>query len=76
LMAVHHIEDIVALGDFQEAFIDHFAENYQVYLFPSTEADTPGFECALGAAVLAEGLFLNGKAREIVERLSICEACV
>jgi predicted butyrate kinase (DUF1464 family) len=76
LMAIHHIEDIVALGDYQEAFIDHFAENYQVYLFPSTEADTPGFECALGAAVLAEGLFQAGKACEIVERLSIRQACV
>lgn len=76
LMAVHHIEDIVALGDYQEAFIEHFGENYQVYLFPYSEADTPGFECALGAAVLADGLFLTGKAREIVERLSIREACV
>lgn len=75
LMAIHHIEDIVALGDYQEAFIDHFAENYQVYLFPSIEADAPGFECAQGAAVLAEGLFLAGKAHEIVERLSIREAC-
>ncbi len=75
LMAIHHIEDIVALGDYQEAFIDHFAENYQVYLFPSIEAETAGFECALGAAVLAEGLFLAGKAHEIVERLSIREAC-
>ncbi|HEY6541899.1 MAG TPA: DUF1464 family protein, partial [Ktedonobacteraceae bacterium] len=44
LMAIHHIEDIVASGDFQEEFIEHFAENYQVYLFPSSEADTPGFE--------------------------------
>jgi predicted butyrate kinase (DUF1464 family) len=76
LMAIHHIEDIVVLGDYQEAFIEHFAENYQVYLFPSTGADTPGFECALGAAVLAEGLFLNGKACEVVERLSIREACI
>ena len=76
LMALHHIEDLVVLGDYQEEFIDHFAENYQVYLFPSTEADTPGFECALGAAVLAEGLFLAGKAHEIVERLSIRDACV
>lgn len=76
LIAIHHIEDIVALGDFQDAFIDHFAENYQVYLFPSTGADEPGFECALGAAVLAEGLFQTGKACEIVERLSIREAYV
>lgn len=74
LIAVHHIEDIVTLGDYQEAFIEHFAENYQVYLFPSSEADIPGFECALGAAVLAEGLFQAGKAWEIVERLSIREA--
>ena len=76
LMAVHHVEDIVVLGDYQDAFIDHFAESYQVYLFPSSEADVPGFECALGAAVLAEGLFLAGKASEIVEQLSIREAYV
>ena len=74
LMAIHHIEDIVVSGDFQEAFIEHFAENYQVYLFPAGEADTPGFEGALGAAVLAGGLFLPGKAREIVDQLSIREA--
>lgn len=73
LMAIHHIEDIVTLGDFQEEFIERFAENYQVYLFPSG-ADEPGFECALGAAVLAGGLFLPGKAREIVDQLSIREA--
>ncbi len=76
LIAIHHIEDIVALGDYQDAFIDHFAENYQVYLFPSGETDTPGFECALGAALLAEGLYLPGKAGDIVERLSIREAIV
>jgi len=74
LMAIHHIEDIVVSGDFQEEFIEHFAENYQVYLFPSGEAEAPGFEGALGAAVLAGGLFLPGKAREIVDQLSIREA--
>ena len=74
LMAIHHIEDIVVFGDFQEEFIKHFAESYQVYLFPSEEAETPDFECALGAAALAGGLFLPGKAREIVDQLSIREA--
>jgi predicted butyrate kinase (DUF1464 family) len=74
LMAIHHIEDIVVSGDFQEEFIEHFAENFQVYLFPSDKAETPGFEGALGAAVLAEGLFLSGKAREIVDQLGIREA--
>ncbi len=74
LMAIHHIEDMVVSGDFQEEFIEHFAENYQVYLFPSNEVDAPGFEGALGAAVLAGGLFLPGKAREIVDQLSIREA--
>lgn len=74
LMAIHHIEDIVVSGDFQEKFIEHFAENYQVYLFPSSEADAPAFEGAAGAAVLAAGLFLPGKAREIVDQLSIREA--
>lgn len=58
----------------QEEFIEHFAETYQVYLFPSDEVDAPGFEGALGAAVLAGGLFLPGKDREIVDQLSIREA--
>ncbi|GAC1566685.1 MAG: hypothetical protein NVS3B14_10350 [Ktedonobacteraceae bacterium] len=75
LMAVHHIEDIVVLGDYQDAFIDHFAESYQVYLFPSSDAVMPGFESAHGAAILAEGLYLPGLAAEIVERLQILEAC-
>lgn len=74
LTAIHHLEDIVVSGDFQEKFIEHFAENFQVYLFPSGEADAPGFEGAVGAAVLAGGLFLPGKAREIVDQLSIREA--
>lgn len=74
LIAIHHIEDMVVSGDFQEEFIEHFAEIYQVYLFPSSEADSPGFEGAMGAAVLAGGLFLPGKAREIVDQLSIREA--
>lgn len=76
LMAVHHIDDIVVLGEYQNAFIDHFAESYQVYLFPSNEADIAGFESAVGAAALAEGLFLPGKTRDIVERLNIREAFV
>lgn len=74
LIAIHHIEEMVVSGDFQEEFIEHFAENYQVYLFPSSEADVPGIEGAMGAAVLAGGLFLPSKAREIVEQLSIREA--
>jgi hypothetical protein len=76
LMAVHHIEDIVVLGDYRDAFIDHFADGYQVYQFPSGEPGMEGFEVALGAAVIAEGLFLPGRAGEIVERLNIREACV
>lgn len=76
LMAIHHIEDIVVLGDYQEAFVDHFAEIYQVYLFPSGKADMPGYELALGAAILADGLCLSGRSGEIVEHLQVREASI
>ena len=74
LMAVHHIEDIVVLGKYQDALSEHFADKYQVYLFPANEADMVGREAALGAAIIAEGLYLPGLASEVVERLHIREA--
>jgi len=74
LMAIHHIEDIVVLGEYQDALSEHFADKYQVYMFPTGEADMPGREAALGAAIIAEGLYLSGLASEVVERLHIREA--
>ena len=74
LMAIHHFEDIVVMGRMKDAFIKRFADSYQVYLFPSNEPDFNGFEAALGAATIAEGLFGHNFLLEIVERLQIREA--
>ena len=74
LMAIHHIEDIVVVGKYQDALSEHFADKYQIYLFPAGEADMVGREAALGAAIIAEGLYLPGLASEVVERLHIREA--
>lgn len=76
LMAVHHIEDIVVMGDYQDTLSEYFADKYQVYLFPAGEADMVGREAALGAAIIAEGLYLPGIASEVVEQLQIREASV
>lgn len=75
LMALHHVEDIVLVGSqYEEAFNERFAEIYPVYLFPSSPKDVPGFEAALGAAILAEGLYLPGLAGEVVTQLGVREA--
>lgn len=74
LMAIHHFEDIVVLGQLKDAFIERFAESYQVYLFPYGQPGLDGYEAAMGAAIIAEGLYGHGPASEVVERLQIREA--
>ena len=76
LMAIHHFEDVVVMGESKAAMIERFADSYQVYLFPYSELDVEGYESALGAAVIAEGLYSPGLASEVVERLQIREASV
>jgi predicted butyrate kinase (DUF1464 family) len=71
LMAIHHLEDIVVSGQRREAFIERFADSYQVYHFPYIQPDVEGFEAATGAAAIAEGLFGHSIFAEIVERLQI-----
>ena len=71
LMAIHHCEDIVVLGQRKEAVIEWFDDIYQLYHFPYKDSDRPGFEAATGAAIVAEGLAHNGLAAEVVERLQI-----
>ena len=73
LLAVHHFEEIVVTGHLKDAFIERFADVYQVYLFPSMQPEFDGFEVALGAAVIAEGLYGRNAFAEIVERLEIRE---
>lgn len=74
LMAIHHFEDVVVMGESKAAMIERFAGSYQVYLFPYRELDVEGYESALGAAVIAEGLYSPGLTSEVVERLQVREA--
>jgi hypothetical protein len=71
LMAIHHLEDIIVIGPKKNAFVNRFAETYQVYYFPDDEAGNEGYEVAIGAAIIAEGLRHSGLAGEVVKRLQI-----
>lgn len=71
LLAVHHIEDVVILGDRTDEVIAHFDGFYQFYLFPNDVQEQAGYEAAIGAALLAEGFYTSGIAAEVVERLQI-----
>lgn len=71
LMAIHHLEDIIVIGQYKDSFVERFAETYQVYLFPHGEPGTEGYEIAIGAAIIAEGLRHRGLAAEVVGRLQI-----
>ncbi len=72
LMAVHHLEDIIVMGPRKAAFIERFSDTYQVYYYPQGEPDSEGYEAAIGAGIIAEGLRYPGLAAEVVERLQIC----
>lgn len=74
LMAIHHYEDIVVLGQHKETAIEWFGDMYQLYHFPYNESDRPDFEGTTGAAIIAEGLAYPGLAAEVVERLQIRSA--
>lgn len=74
LLAIHHIEDLVVLGQRSEKLIERLAETYQVYLFPHTHTERAGYEAALGAALLAEGLEQDGISAEVVEHLQLRRA--
>lgn len=76
LMAIHHLEDIVLLGERKEAVTAHLQEMYQFYLFPQ-DGDVPeGYEAALGAALISEGLSQPGLPAEVVAHLQIDQACL
>lgn len=81
LMALHHLEDIVVVDrhhpggrNRKETVIDRLSDNYQLYLFPQHAAEPDGFESAIGAALIAEGLCRPGLATEVVERLRLFSA--
>src|SRR5260370_28149615 len=69
LRAIHHLEKVVGTVESKAALIERFADCYQVYLFPYSELDVEGYESALGAAVMAEGLHSPGLASELADLL-------
>lgn len=71
LLAIHHLEDIIVMGERKDAFAERFAETYQVFYFPEGEAGTEGYEVAMGAAIIADGLRHRSLAGEVVDRLQI-----
>ncbi|HLI68137.1 MAG TPA: DUF1464 family protein [Ktedonobacteraceae bacterium] len=74
LLATHHIEDMVVLGQESARLIERLADSYQIYLFPQASSEHEGYEAALGAALLAEGLELGGSAADVVNHLQIRQA--
>ena len=76
LMAIHHLEDIVALGPRKDAVIARLQDSYQFYHFPHSGYEQEGFEVAIGAALIAEGLYRPGLAAEVVERLQLPQTSV
>lgn len=82
LMAIHHFEDIVvreqsaAQDDIRrkDEVIDRLGEQYQLYTFPAYESKEEGYDIAIGAALIAEGLANDGPMAEVVERLRLREA--
>ncbi len=82
LMAIHHVEDIVvreqsaAQEDVRrkDEVIDRLGEQYQLYTFPGYESDKKGYDSAIGAALVAEGLAYEGTTAEVVERLRLRES--
>ncbi len=74
LLAIHHLEDLVVLGQQSDELVERLADTYQVYLFPHAQSEATGYEAALGAAILAEGLNQPGTAAELVDYLQITSA--
>lgn len=74
LLAIHHLEDMVVLGKRSDSLVERLADTYQVYLFPHARTEIEGYESALGAALLAEGLEQDGSASEVVAHLQLRQA--
>jgi len=79
LMAIHHFEDIVVIDRRSSAqdtlkkrtVVDRLGDTYQLYLFPRSESEPAGFETAIGASLIAEGLFHPSLASEVVDHLQV-----
>lgn len=71
LLAIHHMEDIVVLGQRGDRLIERLADTYQIYLFPHAHTEREGYESALGAALLAEGLAQESDSAVVVAHLQL-----
>lgn len=74
LLALHHSEDMVVLGAQSARLVERLADTYQVYLFPHAHTEREGYEAALGAALLGEGLEQDGASSGVVNYLQIPQA--
>ena len=79
LMATHHFEDIVVVDAHgseedlhrRDEAINRLGDVYQFYHYPRESSEPAGFEAAIGAALIGEGLYRPGVASEVVERLEV-----
>ena len=79
LMATHHFEDIVVVDAHgseesqrrRDEAINRLGDIYQFYHYPRESSEPEGFEAAIGAALIGEGLYRPGMAAEVVERLEV-----
>ena len=79
LMATHHFEDIVVVDAHgseegqqrRDEAINRLGDMYQFYHYPRESSEPVGFEAAIGAALIGEGLYRPGIASEVVERLEV-----
>ena len=79
LMATHHFEDIVVVDAHgseesqrrRDEAINRLGDMYQFYHYPRESSEPVGFEAAIGAALIGEGLYRPGMAAEVVERLEV-----
>ncbi|HCI78784.1 MAG TPA: hypothetical protein DHW02_03755 [Ktedonobacter sp.] len=79
LMATHHFEDIVVVDAHgseegqhrRDEAINRLGDMYQFYHYPRESSEPVGFESAIGAALIGEGLYRPGMAAEVVERLEV-----
>ena len=78
LMATHHFEDIVVVDAHdsedqrrRDEAMNQLGDVYHFYHYPQDSSEPKGFEAAIGAALIAEGLYRPGLAAEVVERLQL-----
>lgn len=76
LVALHHLEDVVVLDHAHEPdrcdqVLERYGDLYQFFQYPRSSQEPEGFEAALGAALIAEGLYHPGLAAQVVAQLQV-----